>query len=165
MKTTSDDCNNVDARYSCRNGIVMAVTERNVTVRVRQASSCSTCKIQHLCGTSENRQLLVSATLVKGEQIAVGDEVELIAEPFIEQKASWLAFGVPLVIVLLWLPVAVFGIGLSDWLSVVSALGWVIAYVLLMHHWRSRWEGRFALSARKVHCQAEEQDSEELSIE
>ena len=61
--------------------------------------------------------------------------------------------------------VAVFGIGLSDWLSVVSALGWVIAYVLLMHHWRSRWEGRFALSARKVYCQAEEQDSDELSIE
>ena len=149
MKTTSDDCKNIDARYSCRNGIVMAVKERNVTVRVRQASSCSTCKKQHLCGTSENRQLLVSATLVKGEQIAVGDEVELIAEPFIEQKASWLAFG----------------IGLSDWLSVVSALGWVIAYVLLMHHWRSRWEGRFALSARKVYCQAEEQDSEELSIE
>lgn len=80
-------------------GIVESLGAEGCTVRILQASACSSCSARQLCRSSESKEKLVE---VKGHYptLHVGDRVTLVGSVRQGLRASVLAYVVPLVIML-----------------------------------------------------------------
>ena len=80
-------------------GIIESLGAEGCTVRILQASACSSCSARQLCRSSESKEKLVE---VRGHYptLHVGDRVMLVG--FVRQglQASVLAYVVPLIIML-----------------------------------------------------------------
>lgn len=80
-------------------GIVESIGADGLTVRILQASACSSCEARKLCRSSESKEKLVE---VKGNYptLHVGDSVTLCGSVHQGLRASVLAYLVPLVFML-----------------------------------------------------------------
>ena len=80
-------------------GIIESLGAEGCTVRILQASACSSCSARHLCRSSESKEKLVE---VKGHYptLHVGDSVTLVGSVRQGLRASVLAYVVPLIIML-----------------------------------------------------------------
>ena len=80
-------------------GIIESLGAEGCTVRILQASACSSCSARQLCRSSESKEKLVE---VKGHYptLHVGDRVTLVGSVRQGLRASVLAYVVPLVIML-----------------------------------------------------------------
>ena len=80
-------------------GIVESLGAEGCTVRILQASACSSCSARQLCRSSESKEKLVE---VKGHYptLHVGDRVMLVGSVRQGLQASVLAYVVPLIIML-----------------------------------------------------------------
>ena len=80
-------------------GIIESLGAEGCTVRILQASACSSCSARQLCRSSESKEKLVE---VKGHYptLHVGDRVMLVGSVRQGLRASVLAYVVPLIIML-----------------------------------------------------------------
>ena len=80
-------------------GIVESMGAEGCTVRILQASACSSCSARQLCRSSESKEKLVE---VRGHYptLHVGDRVMLVGSVRQGLRASVLAYVVPLIIML-----------------------------------------------------------------
>lgn len=80
-------------------GIIESLGAEGCTVRILQASACSSCSARQLCRSSESKEKLVE---VKGHYptLHVGDSVMLVGSVRQGLQASVLAYVVPLIIML-----------------------------------------------------------------
>lgn len=80
-------------------GIIESLGAEGCTVRILQASACSSCSARQLCRSSESKEKLVE---VRGHYptLHVGDRVMLVGSVRQGLRASVLAYVVPLVIML-----------------------------------------------------------------
>lgn len=80
-------------------GIVESLGAEGCTVRILQASACSSCSARQLCRSSESKEKLVE---VKGHYptLHVGDRVMLVGSVRQGLRASVLAYVVPLILML-----------------------------------------------------------------
>jgi sigma-E factor negative regulatory protein RseC len=80
-------------------GIIESLGAEGCTVRILQASACSSCSARQLCRSSESKEKLVE---VRGHYptLHVGDRVMLVGSVRQGLQASVLAYVVPLVIML-----------------------------------------------------------------
>ena len=80
-------------------GIIESLGAEGCTVRILQASACSSCSARQLCRSSESKEKLVE---VRGHYptLHVGDSVTLVGSVRQGLRASVLAYVVPLVIML-----------------------------------------------------------------
>ena len=78
-------------------GIVESIGEGKVTVRILQASACSSCSARQLCRSSESKEKLIE---VRGDHptLHVGDSVTLQGSVRQGLRASLLAYIVPLIL-------------------------------------------------------------------
>ena len=78
-------------------GIVESIDADKVTVRILQASACSSCSARQLCRSSESKEKLIE---VRGNYptLHVGDSVTLQGSVRQGLRASLLAYIVPLIL-------------------------------------------------------------------
>ena len=81
-------------------GIIESLGAEGCTVRILQASACSSCSARQLCRSSESKEKLVE---VRGHYptLHVGDRVMLVGSVRQGLRASVLAYVVPLIIMLI----------------------------------------------------------------
>lgn len=80
-------------------GIIESLGAEGCTVRILQASACSSCSARQLCRSSESKEKLVE---VRGHYptLHVGDRIMLVGSVRQGLRASVLAYVVPLIIML-----------------------------------------------------------------
>ena len=80
-------------------GIVENIGADHCTVRILQASACSSCSARQLCRSSESKEKVIE---VKGNYstLNVGDTVTLVGSVRQGLRASLLAYVVPLILML-----------------------------------------------------------------
>ena len=105
-------------------GIVESIGADALTVRILQASACSSCEARKLCRSSESKEKLVE---VKGHYptLQVGDQVTLCGSVRQGLRASVLAYVIPLILML----VALFA-GTRLWGEKLGALAALLALAL-----------------------------------
>ena len=118
-------------------GIVQAVADGRVSVRILQASACSSCAAARLCRSSESKEKIIEAQLPAALQLSVGDSVTLVGTVRQSTLAVVLAYLIPLVVLLAALFGAV-GCGLSELESAGVALCAVAVYYLVLYACRER---------------------------
>ena len=105
-------------------GIVESIGADSLTVRILQASACSSCEARKLCRSSESKEKLVE---VKGHYptLRVGESVTLCGSVRGGLRASVLAYVIPLILML----VALF-FGTNLWGEKAGALAALLALAL-----------------------------------
>ena len=91
-------------------GKVIRITPETTTVSILQHGACSECHAAGLCGMSDLAEKTVDVATDPFANYRVGDEVEVLLKASMGMKAVWLAYFIPLII-LLEVPAAIVGLG------------------------------------------------------
>lgn len=119
-------------------GIVESIQDGVIEVRINQASACNGCKVAAHCHASESKEKLIAVhapdDMAKWQ---VGQAVTVTTQSSMAGRALLLAFGVPLLLMLLALTIAL-AAGSSEGVAALLALGVLLPYYLVLWFFRHR---------------------------
>ena len=118
-------------------GKVVKMTPQVTTVAIVQHGACSQCHAAGLCGMADIAEKAVEVPTDPYASYGVGDEMEVLLKATMGLKAVWLAYFVPLV-VLMGVVLGLIGLGVPEVATGLSALGAVALYYLVLYLFRDK---------------------------
>ena len=129
-------------------GIVDRVDGSHVVVRIVQTSACSSCSAKGLCNASESKEKWIDVYEVNASY-RVGEEVVLIGTTSMGMRAVALAFGVPLLLLILALFVTMRVTDGDALVSSLVALLAVVPYYLVIYFMKDKLNKTFSFTIEK----------------
>jgi sigma-E factor negative regulatory protein RseC len=129
-------------------GIVEKVDGMHVKVRIVQTSACSSCSAKGLCNASESKQKLIDVYGVSGAY-QEGDEVVVCGTTSMGMRAVCLAFGLPVVILLVVLFLTMHMTDGDALFSACVGLGAMFPYYLIIYICRGWLSKTFTFTIEK----------------
>ena len=129
-------------------GKVVSMTPQTTTVQIVSHAACSECHAAGVCGLSEYTEKAIEVPTSPSATYGVGDEVQVVLKATMGLKAVWLAYFLPLV-VLLGVALGLIALGLSEVAAGLAGIGAVALYygVLWLLRDRIRNEYVFTIQA------------------
>ena len=125
-------------------GIVESISEECVQVRILQTSACAACKVAGHCHASESKEKIVDVLIVPdASRLKVGDNVTVCASNDVANRALLLGFGLPLLILVSVLLIALFFLS-DEGLAAMMALLALVPYYILLYLLRDRIRQKMA---------------------
>ena len=125
-------------------GIVESISEECVQVRILQTSACAACKVAGHCHASESKEKIVDVLNVHdASRLKVGDNVTVCASRHVANRALLLGFGLPLLILVSVLLIALFFLS-DEGLAAMMALLALVPYYILLYLLRDRIRQKMA---------------------
>ena len=123
-------------------GKIVAIDADFITVEIVAESACATCHASGLCGTADatHKAITVPATLGSWE---VGQEVRVFLKRSMGFKAVWLAYAIPLAVLLAVL-LGLNAAGMSELASGLIAIGAVGIYYLVLWFFRDKLRNEYS---------------------
>ena len=128
-------------------GKIVDIAPDFITVEIVAESACATCHAAGLCGTADATHKAISVPVTMGDW-HVGQEVQVLLKRSMGFKAVWLAYAIPLVVlmaVLLGLNAA----GLGELASGLAAIAAVGVYYLFLWLFRNRLKNEYSFNKKK----------------
>ena len=129
-------------------GRVERVEGSHVVVRIIQTSACSACSIKGHCNASESKEKLIDVYEV-GASYQIGEEVVLCGTTSMGMQAVLLAFGVPLLILLLALGVTMHLTDDDALISSLVGLLSIVPYYLVIYFCKDKLKKTFSFTIEK----------------
>ena len=129
-------------------GRIVQVTPALTTVEIISASACSTCHAAGLCGMSEYTKKAVEVPTRAWDDFQPGEEVNVLLKASMGQKAVWLAYVAPL-IVLVAVLMLLLALGASEPAAGLGALGGVALYYLFLWLFRDRLKNEYVFTIER----------------
>ena len=129
-------------------GVVEKIEGTHVVVRIVQTSACSACSAKGLCNASESKEKQIDVYGVQASY-RIGEEVVVCGTTSMGMRAVFLAFGVPLLILLLALFVTMRITDGDALLSAFVALLAVMPYYLLVYFMKDKLDRTFSFTIEK----------------
>ena len=129
-------------------GVVEKVDGSHVVVRIVQTSACSACSAKGLCNASESKEKQIDVYGVQGSY-QIGDKVVVCGTTSMGMRAVLLAFGVPLLVLLLALFVTMRVTDGDALLSALVALLAVMPYYLVIYLRKDKLDKSFSFTIEK----------------
>ena len=129
-------------------GRVLEVTPQFTTVEIISESACSACHAKGLCSLSDSKAKTVMVPTSGWDSFSPGDEVNVVLKLTMGYKAVWLAYVVPLfvlVAVLLGLVAA----GVKDIYAGLGAIGAVVLSYCVIFLLRSKLNNQYIFKLEK----------------
>ncbi|MBQ8888359.1 MAG: SoxR reducing system RseC family protein [Bacteroidaceae bacterium] len=130
-------------------GRVEKLDGSHVVVRIIQTSACSACSIKGHCNASESKEKLIDVYGVSASY-QVGEEVVVCGATSMGMRAVWLAFGVPVLILLVALSVAMYVTNEDALVSSLVGLLAVVPYYLIIYMCRDKMNKTFSFTIEKL---------------
>lgn len=130
-------------------GSIVSITGHHMQVKILQVTACSSCSARRLCPSSESKEKLIDIVEDHTEDYTIGQEVTIYGTTGMKRKAVMLAFGAPLLITLIWIPLAVAWLHLKDITAVGLMLLIYAAYFLLLYQRRDSMGKNFTFKIAK----------------
>ena len=118
-------------------GVVESIEQGCVHVRIVQTSACAACKIAGHCNASESKVKIVDVFCSNSSDYSVGQNVTVWASKDVANKALLLGFGVPFLLLVSVLMIALKIIG-DEGISALIALGALVPYYFALWLMRDR---------------------------
>ena len=129
-------------------GIVEKIDGSHVVVRIVQTSACSACSAKGLCNASESKEKQIDVYEVN-PAYRIGEEVVLCGSTSMGMKAVFLAFGIP-VLLLLFALFATMRITDGDaLLSAIVAMLAIIPYYFVIYLMKDKMNKTFSFVIEK----------------
>ena len=129
-------------------GIVEKVDGSHIVVRIVQTSACSACSAKGLCNASESKEKQIDVYEVN-PSYQIGEEVMVCGTTSMGMRAVLLAFGVPLLILVLALGVSMKLTGEDALLSSGIALVSVVPYYIGIFFCKDKLNRTFSFTIEK----------------
>lgn len=138
----------MESEKVCKEGIVRKVQDDRLWVEVVVSSACGGCAAKSLCNISEQKNELVEAMNVTGEEFSIGETVQIQMMRKLANKAVVLGYFLPFVILVTALFVC-YALTHIEWLSVLVAIGLTALYYVILKLMDKRLAKEFVLYASK----------------
>ena len=132
-------------------GKVVKVTPQVTTVAILQHGACSECHAAGLCGMSDMAEKTVEVPTDPYAFYVVGDEVEVLLKASMGMKAVWLAYFIPL-LVLLAVVLLLSALHVGEVVTGVCALVAVGLYYLLLYLFRDKLKNEYIFTIKEFLC-------------
>ncbi len=129
-------------------GRVVRMTPQVTTVAIEQHSACSQCHAAGLCGMADVAEKAIEVPTDPYAKYGVGDEVEVLLKASMGMKAVWLAYFVPLLILLAAI-LGLMALGAGEVVSGLSGIGAVALYYLLLWIFRERLQNEYVFTIKR----------------
>ena len=118
-------------------GVIDSIDGQKVTVRILQASACSGCQASRICRAAESKEKLVDVDMSGAESLSVGQTVTVVAGERMGMTAVLLAFGLPLLLLLIALIAGVTVTG-SEKVAAIASIAVLVSYYIVLFLYRDR---------------------------
>ena len=126
-------------------GVVASVDGNHVQVNIVQLAACGECKARSLCSSSESKEKIIDVYEADAAQkYQVGTNVKVCGTLSMGKQAVRLAFGVPLLLTVVWMMVAMVGLKLGELVSVGVLAVMLTLYLYILYINREKMAKRFA---------------------
>lgn len=129
-------------------GIVEKVEGLHVVVRIVQTSACSACSAKGLCNASESKEKQIDVYEVNASY-RIGEEVVLCGTTSMGMRAVFLAFGIPMLLLLVALFVTMRVTDGDALVSSLVALFAVVPYYLVIYFMKDKLNKTFSFTIEK----------------
>ena len=126
-------------------GKVVSMTPTMTTVQIVSQSACSECHAAGLCGLSEYTEKAIEVPTSPSATYNVGDEVQVVLKASMGFKAVWIAYVIPLV-VLLAVALGLIALGVPEAVSGLAGIGAVALYYLVIWLLRDRLRNEYVFT-------------------
>jgi sigma-E factor negative regulatory protein RseC len=126
-------------------GKVVSMTPQLTTVQIVSHSACSSCHAAGLCGLSEYTEKAIQVPTDPYASYGVGDEVQVVLKASMGMKAVWLAYFLPLVL-LLSVTLGLIALGVPEVASGLSGIAAVGVYYLCLRLFRDRLQNEYVFT-------------------
>lgn len=129
-------------------GIVEKVEGAHVVVRIVQTSACAACSAKGLCNASESKEKQIDV-FEAGASYRIGEEVVLCGSTSMGMRAVFLAFGIPMLLLLFALFVSMQVTDGDALASSLVALFAVVPYYLVIYFMKDKLNRTFSFTIEK----------------
>ena len=129
-------------------GIVEKAEGSHVVVRIVQTSACSACSAKGLCNASESKEKQIDVYEVNASY-RIGEEVVLCGTTSMGMRAVFLAFGIPMLLLLVALFVTMRVTDGDALVSSLVALFAVVPYYLVIYFMKDKLNKTFSFTIEK----------------
>ncbi len=126
-------------------GRVVRMTPQTTTVAIEQHAACSSCHAAGLCGMADVAEKAIEVPTDPYACYGVGDQVEVLLKASMGMKAVWLAYFVPL-LVLLAVILLLVALGVGEVTAGLCGIGAVAVYYLLLYLLRDRLKNEYVFT-------------------
>ena len=125
----------------------LSITPEVTTVAIEQHSACSECHAAGLCTLSDVVEKAVEVPTRPFAAYNVGDEVEVVLKASMGFKAVWLAYFIPLIILLAVILLLAW-MGVGEVVAGLSGIGAVAVYYLLLWLFRGELKNEYTFTIK-----------------
>ena len=129
-------------------GIVEKIDGSHVVVRIVQTSACSACSAKGLCNASESKEKQIDVYEMN-PAYRIGEEVVLCGSTSMGMKAVFLAFGIPVLLLLAALFVTMRITDGDALLAAIVALLAVVPYYVVLYLMKDKMNKTFSFVIEK----------------
>ncbi|MBO4634848.1 MAG: SoxR reducing system RseC family protein [Bacteroidales bacterium] len=128
-------------------GKVVRMTPQVTTVVILQHGACSQCHAAGLCGMGDLAEKTVEVPTDPYAPYGVGDEVEVVLKASMGMKAVWLAYFIPL-LVLLGVILGLIALGVPEVPAGLSGIGAIALYYLILWLLRDKLKNEYIFTIK-----------------
>ena len=129
-------------------GRIVRMTPQITTVAIEQHGACGSCHAAGLCGMADVVEKAVELPTDPYASYVVGDEVDLVLKASMGMKAVWLAYFIPLV-VLLAVILGLIALGVGEVVAGVSGIGAMGIYYFLLWLFRDTLRNEYIFTIKR----------------
>ena len=111
----------------CHRGVVDRIDGKHIKIKIVQSPACGGCRAHDLCNSAESRVRQVDVYTSTPEIYSIGQEVTLEGRHADARLAAMVAYGIPLLLLVMTL-VVMLVLKFSEAISSVAALAVVASY-------------------------------------
>ena len=123
-------------------GKIVAIDADFITVEIVAESACASCHAAGMCGTADATHKAITVPATMGNW-TVGQEVNVFLKRSMGFKAVWLAYAIPLAVLLAVL-LGLNATGMSELASGLVAIGAVALYYLVLLLFRDKLRNEYS---------------------
>ena len=132
------------------NGVVESIEGNHIKVRILQASACTACQAKALCASSDTKEKIIDVWDDNADRYHVGENVMACGSLSMGRNAVYLAFLIPLVLMILWMVLSLKAFHLSE-LTAILGVGIILAiYYLLLSALKDKLSKTFSFWIEKL---------------
>jgi len=129
-------------------GKVVEVTPSFTKVEIISSSACSACHASGICGISEYTRKAVEVPTRAWDDFKPGEEVNVLLKASMGHKAVWLAYVVPL-LVLVAVLMGSLALGAGELAAGLGAIAGVALYYLFLWLFRDRLRSEYVFTIER----------------
>ena len=129
-------------------GRIVEITPEYTTVEIVSESACSSCHAKGLCSLGESKSKVIQLPTRGWDNYKVGDEVNVTLSATMGHKAVWVAYVIPLVI-MMGVLLALVAAGVGELASGLCAIGAVAVYYLCIKLFGGRLKNEYIFNIKQ----------------